>query len=135
MRANLDLCGLSVALDMTLIGDELAFLCEGLNLADAVAGCLLFEACLDLGRQGIEGDLFLNLGDGAVGREENVAGAAVDDHLDLVEGLAVLTFFGEALDGGAPGLPCSNRSRTRYRRSDGAIADGDRDLLVNASEE
>ena len=38
------------------------------------------------------------------GAEEDIAGAAVDDALDLVEGLAVLAFFGEALDGGAPGL-------------------------------
>jgi len=43
LRADLDLGGLSVTLDMTLIGDELAFLCEGLNLADAVAGCLLLR--------------------------------------------------------------------------------------------
>jgi hypothetical protein len=103
-RSDLDLGGLSVAFDMTIVGDEFAFLRKGLDLVDIVAGCFLFEARLDCGRQGIERDLFFNLGNCAVRSEEDIAGAAVDDGLDLVEGLAVLAFFGEALDGGAPGL-------------------------------
>ena len=89
---------------MALVGDELTVLRQRLNLVDVDAGGLFPEADLHGCGEGFERDLLLDFGNCAVRSEENVAGATIDDGLDLVEGLAVFAFFSKALDGCSFGI-------------------------------
>src|SRR5260370_34854030 len=92
--AYLDFRLLSVGIDLSLVGYQLAFLGERLDFQDFSFAGLGLQSGLYVRGEGIKCDLFFDFDDGAIRGHGDILAVAIDGPFRFVDGLAGFFFGG-----------------------------------------